>query len=125
MPLIASCHCGATKLSLPHAPTDGTECTCTYCARTGAVWAYYKPAEVTVLSRAEGGTYVPTNPRHQHFFCAVCGCTTHGLAPDYTEAHIGSTEVPEDDKISVNLRLLIDFDLSSIPVHKVDGRNLW
>src|SRR5688572_18768958 len=52
--IIASCHCGATKLELPHAPESVTQCTCTYCTKSGGLWCYYEVDEVRVLSEAHG-----------------------------------------------------------------------
>ncbi len=43
MTLTLSCHCGATRIALPGHPAHGSQCNCTYCARTGAVWSYYAP----------------------------------------------------------------------------------
>ena len=125
MTLIATCHCGSTRLVLARVPDSATECNCTYCSKTGGIWGYFTPDEVEIVVLAEGGIYAPTHPRQRHFFCTVCGCTTHGIAPAYTEADIGATEMPKADQIGVNLRLLDNFDLSSVELHKIDGRNLW
>ena len=46
MSLLATCHCGATRIALPEHPVAAKSCNCTYCARTGAVWAYYRPGEL-------------------------------------------------------------------------------
>ena len=53
MSLIASCHCGATRIELPHAPVHAKECNCSYCGRTGAVWGYYGPGEMRFLAQAD------------------------------------------------------------------------
>lgn len=122
-PITLSCHCGGTRLELPHAPTGATQCTCTYCIRTGAQWAYYRPDEVRVVSESHGGIYSPTNPLHEHHFCARCGVSTYGITPDYS---LDDVEMPTTRKAGINVRLLDDYALfSSLPVETIDGRNLW
>ncbi len=124
MPVVATCHCGATRLEVDRLPESVTACTCTYCSKTGGLWAYYEPGEVRVLTEAEGRDYCPTGLNHHHF-CGRCGCTTHGISPAWTEAHIGGNTIPEESRWGVNARLLDDVDLGAIPVRQIDGRNLW
>jgi hypothetical protein len=50
MTIHVTCHCGATKIELAEPPTSGGECNCTFCARTGAVWGYYDPKDVKIVS---------------------------------------------------------------------------
>ena len=124
MSLIATCHCGSTKLEVPHAPTGATACTCTFCSKTGGLWGYYQPEELTIISEEHGGIY---NPKgfNEHHFCAKCGCTTYGITPDWSEADIGANTMPSGKKIGLNIRLFDDFDVASVPVQTIDGRNLW
>jgi hypothetical protein len=124
MPLIATCHCGSTKFEVPHAPKDATECNCTFCSKTGGLWAYYKPEELRVLSEADAGVYAPRG-FNKHHFCAKCGCSTYGVTPDWTLADVGSNSIPAGTKIGINIRLLDDFDIHSVPIQKIDGRHLW
>ena len=77
-----------------------------------------------MLTEAEGRDYCPTGLNHHHF-CGRCGCTTHGISPAWTEAHIGGNSIPEESRWGVNARLLDDVDLGAIPVRQIDGRNLW
>ena len=120
MTLIATCHCGKTRIALPEAPTHATECNCTYCSKSGGLWAYYDPDSVTVTEN-EGADYAPSGYNHHHF-CTTCGCTTYGLSPAWS---LGDTEVPKTMKFAVNARLLDDFDIGALVVEKIDGRNLW
>jgi hypothetical protein len=121
MPHVATCHCGATSLEVPHIPDSATECTCTFCSKTGGLWVYYKPEEVTIVSESKGGIYSVTG-YNKHHFCANCGCTTFGVSPDW---QLGATEIPTTTKIAINARLFDDFDVGSLRVEKIDGRNLW
>lgn len=86
MPLIASCHCGATKIELPQPPASAKSCNCSFCARTGAVWAYYKPGEVRLLAQAEERTYSASG-LNQHRFCGRCGMHTWGSSPDWASIY--------------------------------------
>ncbi|KQW69364.1 aldehyde-activating protein [Phenylobacterium sp. Root77] len=133
MTLTASCHCGATKIQAP-VPTSATECNCTYCARTGAVWAYYKPGELQMLSQEAEGTYSASDAGNAHHFCGRCGMQTWGDSPDWSSVYnMDGTPKPGFDAGSMpsarihglNLRLVDDLDWSSITVEKVDGRNNW
>lgn len=133
MSLIASCHCGATRIELPRQPTEAKTCNCTYCARTGAVWAYYKPDELTFLSREEERSYSTAPEVHQHHFCGRCGMQTWGDSPDWSSAYnddgtpkegTGST-IPTARSFGLNLRLVDGLDWSKVKVEEMDGRNNW
>jgi hypothetical protein len=133
MTLIASCHCGATKIQAP-TPTTATECNCSYCARTGAVWAYFAPGELVMLSLADERTYCASDAGNRHHFCGRCGMQTWGESPDWGSVYnmdgspkpgfeAGAT--PTTQIHALNLRLALDLDWSAIAVEKVDGRNNW
>lgn len=121
--IIASCHCGGTRVELPETPAGATRCTCTFCTKSGGLWAYYEVDAPRILSDTHGAVYSPTTPLHAHHFCARCGCTTYGTSPYYS---LEDTEVPEKRKFAVNVRLLDDYELyRRLPVEEIDGRNLW
>ncbi|MBA4011486.1 MAG: aldehyde-activating protein [Phenylobacterium sp.] len=133
MPLTATCHCGATKIEAP-VPTSATECNCTYCARTGAVWAYYKPGELQMLSQDGERTYSASDAGNDHHFCGRCGMQTWGDSPDWGSVYnVDGTPKPGFEAgafpsariHALNLRLVDDLDWSAIAVEKVDGRNNW
>ena len=132
MSLVASCHCGATRIELPHIPDNVSDCNCTYCHRTGAVWAYFDPSEVKVEAAADA-VYSPSSPLNEHHFCAKCGGNTHGSSPDWGSMYNldGTLKegmqdgIPEKRTFGVNLRMIIDLDLSSLKIEHLDGRNNW
>ena len=105
--IIASCHCGGTKLELPRRPQSLTQCTCTYCTKSGGLWCYYEVDEVRVVSAVHDRVYSPSSPLHEHHFCAACGCTTpdrvggrlYGISPDYS---LEDTETRKKKKAGVN-----------------------
>ena len=131
MTLIASCHCGATRIELPQ-PTEVRTCNCTYCSRAGAVWAYYKPSELKFLSREGEATYAPGG-LNRHHFCSMCGMQTWGDSPDWASMYNADgtpkngdpNAMPTERIFQVNLNLVDGFDFSSVTIERLDGRNSW
>lgn len=132
MPLIASCHCGGTRIALPAQPTAAKSCNCTYCARTGAVWAYYRPGELEFLSTEGEATYAPGG-MNAHHFCSTCGMQTWGDSPDWSTLYANDGTLKEGAEgtmptvrsYAVNLNLVEDLDWTAVTVEKLDGRNAW
>lgn len=133
MTLIASCHCGGTQIALPTHPTQGTQGNCSYCARTGAVWSYYAPSELTFISRKGKSMYSTSPDMHQHYFCGTCGMQTWGESPDWSSLFNNDgtpkgndpSAIPTTRKLAINLRLVDDLDWSGVDLARVDGRNGW
>ena len=121
MPLRGSCHCKATVFEVSEAPASVTRCTCSICSKKGALWAYYDPAKVKLEVQSTTACYRWQTKIIRHNFCPHCGCTTHNETPDW------STGEPNFEKMSIaiNARLFDDFDLDSIEVVTIDGKNLW
>lgn len=133
MTLTASCHCGSTRIELPHVPKSATQCNCSYCARTGAIWAYFAPGEMRFVSRDKDAVYSASGGVNQHHFCGNCGMQTWGDSPDWasmynldgTPKNGDPTALPTMRIHGVNLRLVDDLDWSAIEVTQADGRNNW
>ncbi len=134
MSLVATCHCGATRIALPTQPVHAKSCNCSYCARTGAVWAYYRAGELKFESQEAEGTYSASGGINQHHFCTKCGISTWGDSPDWASIYnddgtpregVSTGTMPAERTYAVNLRLVDDLDWSAITVEKVDGRNSW
>lgn len=122
MTVRGSCHCGATRFELAHAPAGLTRCTCSFCTKRGALWAYYRPDQFRLLTPArDAATYEWGGRTCRHHFCPGCGCGTFTRAPDWSSGE------PDFDnpRISVNAWLLDDIDIGALPVIVLDGRNLW
>jgi hypothetical protein len=51
----------------------------------------------------------------------VCGCTTYTESPVWVDFK----PHPTLTRVSINARLLDEFDLDAVPVEFLDGRNLW
>jgi hypothetical protein len=124
MTVTATCHCGGTRIEIDAMPTHATRCTCTYCAKAGALWAYFPPDAPRIVADAHGAVYSATG-FNEHHYCSRCGCQTYGISPDWSAADIGGTSVPEKKKFALNARLLDDVDVEAIAVEVIDGRNLW
>jgi hypothetical protein len=133
MALTATCHCGATRIALPEHPTHAKSCNCSFCARTAAVWAYYKPGELTFIAQDNQATYSGESGLNRHHFCSTCGMQTWGDSPDWasiynadgTSKNGDSNAMPAERIYAVNLNLVDDLDWSRIAVERVDGRNNW
>ncbi|MDQ8757310.1 GFA family protein [Sphingosinicella sp. LHD-64] len=118
MPLTGSCHCGATKFETDLRPEIVTRCTCSFCAKRGALWIYARPDQFRLLTPvAAGRLYSPTNPENRHYFCSTCGCATFSETPDWSE--------PGRRRIAISAHLLDEIDIHGLPVEVLDGRNLW
>lgn len=132
MSLIASCHCGGIRIQLPVHPTEAKSCNCTYCARAGAVWAYYVPQELVFVTRTSEATYA-SGGMNRHHFCSVCGMQVWGDSPDWaslynsdgTPKNGDTNALPTERIYAVNLNMVDDLDWSQVRVEKLDGRNSW
>lgn len=121
MTIRGSCHCGATRFEIAEAPASVTSCTCTNCAKRGALWAYYRPAEVRFVSDA-AMAITSGGPRiGKYNFYSRCGNNTYSETPDWST---GGTD-SDNPRIAINARLLDDVDLKTIAIEVIDGRNLW
>jgi hypothetical protein len=119
LPLKARCHCGATQFEVTEAPAELTDCNCSFCSRRGALYAYYKPAQFRLTTaRDRVSTYQWGHYLGQHHHCGVCGCPTYSEFPSF------DTGAPnfDDPRISINARLLVDFDWAALPVKKNNGK---
>ena len=132
MSLTATCHCGATRIGLPRAPTEAKTCNCSFCQRTGAVWAYFEKGDLD-FARLDGDkTYSASGGMNQHHFCSHCGIQTWGSSPDWASAYNADGTpkgepgvVPERRSYAVNLNTIDDLDWSKVTVQKMDGRSNW
>jgi len=114
------CHCGKTSFRIEGAlPSTVTRCTCSVCTKRGALNAYYRPEQFSVIAQADqiyrwGSQLVSSH------FCGECGCATYCESPAF--APDGSWNA-NTRVIAVNARLLDDFDADAAPVTVVDGKS--
>lgn len=103
-----SCHCGAINVIIKDNPVEASECNCSICCRTGAVWAYASPRSVTVTGVGVG--YVHGDRTLTLFHCSTCGVVTHWSPVD-----------PDYDRMGFNLRLFDPVLWQALPRQFVDG----
>lgn len=121
MAIQSKCHCGATQLTISKAPECLTECNCTFCSKQGVLWAYYDVGDVSLEKVNNTHTYSSNPEDHQHHFCLNCGCLSYNYQSQSWNED-GSRGSP---KISVNARLLENFDIKTVPIKRLDGLNQW
>jgi hypothetical protein len=105
-----SCHCRAVRLEVARPPEWVGECNCSICRRTGGLWAYYRPDEVSVAPAGATRPYVWGDRTIALHHCRTCGCVTHWEAL-----------LPDLEKMGVNVRLFDGFDPASVELRKIDG----
>lgn len=112
-----SCLCGQIRLEVTKRPDFIHECNCTLCAKSGARWGYFSPAEVTVEGAAKGYCRADKDdPSAQIRFCETCGATTHFNLTASAVAKFGNT------MMGVNMLLADENDLAGIELRFPDGR---
>ena len=114
--LIASCHCDAVKIEITEKPESLTECNCSICHRSGALWAYYTRQQVSVNCQPDAiSAYMWGDKCIEFYHCNTCGCLTH----------YESVEKDSDSRVAVNARMLQPVDIAGCEVRKFDGRSTW
>lgn len=103
-----SCHCGSIRIAIAGDFTEASECNCSICRRTGALWTYHAPSDVEVAGVGVG--YVQGDTMLTLYHCAVCGVTTHWTPRD-----------PNYHRMGVNLRLFGPALWTALPRRLVDG----
>lgn len=103
-----SCHCGAITVTIKDDPVEASECNCSICRRTGALWTYSSPTCVEVVGKGIG--YVHGDKVLTLFHCATCGVITHWNSVD-----------PDYDRMGINLRLFDPKLWEPLPRKFVDG----
>ena len=108
MAQIGSCHCGAIRVRLSFKPEEATQCNCSICRLTGALWTYGPPDQIQVQGTGVG--YVQGDATLTTWHCGTCGITTHWTPID-----------PSYGRMGVNLRLFAPELWDNLPRKLVDG----
>ena len=124
MTITASCHCGKNTFRVDgDIPEQLTRCTCSFCAKSGPLRAYYKPEQFHVTSPADGDAiYRWQTKQVAHHFCGECGVYTYSDSPDF---QMDGSWDGVTRSIGLNARLIDNFDAAEAPVTVMDGKNLW
>lgn len=113
-----SCLCGRIRLGVENRPEYINACNCTLCAKTGARWGYYAPADVTVDGDAKGYRRADKDePNAEVRFCPDCGSTTHFVLTEGAVAKFGGNTL-----MGVNMALADERELTGVEVRYPDGR---
>jgi hypothetical protein len=124
MTIHGRCHCGDIRFAFDgELPDKLTRCTCSFCAKRGALLAYCPPEAFRVEAAAgSDGTYRWNTKLVAHHFCSRCGIGVYSDSPAFEQdgRWDGTTR-----RIGINARLIDDFDAASAPVLVIDGKNLW
>jgi hypothetical protein len=125
MTVKGSCHCGATQFIVAKRPETVTRCTCSFCTKRGALWAYQDQEDDFVLTTARDrvSTYQWGSYQVEHHHCPICGCGTWSRSPLWDRE--AGRSVPGKFRVQVNAWLLEDFDPAAQPIALIDGRTLW
>jgi hypothetical protein len=121
MAMRGSCHCGATQFEVTHEPTQLHVCNCSFCLKRGGVWSSYPAGEFTLkTARDRVSTYQWNSYAMEHHYCAICGCSTYSEGPGWDL----QTKQPDWSRrlVTINVRLLDDFDLEGREIRKIDGK---
>jgi hypothetical protein len=113
-PIIASCHCGRAKITLPHRPASVTQCNCSLCTKTGFRGIYFRSEELGI--EGEFDSYVREDLKQPYLAthrCKTCGIMTHWTP----------LSDPPHERMGVNARLVDEDVLRGVPVEEVDGRS--
>ena len=110
--IVASCHCGAVRITLPRKPDSVTQCTCSLCTKTGFRGVYFSSEELSI--DGEFDSYVREDLKQAYLTnhrCKSCGILTHWTL----------LSEPPHERVGVNARLIDQSELEGVPVEEVDG----
>lgn len=112
---VGGCHCGRVRYRINADIIQVVDCNCSICLKRGALWAFVKSSQFTLLAGQEAlADYQFAQKRIHHLFCDTCGIASfaRGSAPDGEETY------------AVNARCLDDVDIGSLKVVPFDGKSL-
>ncbi len=112
-----TCLCGRVRLEIPRRPDFINECNCSFCSKSGARWAYFRPSEIGIEGTTKGYSREDKDdPAAEIHFCANCGSTTHFILTAGAISKFGNVQM------GVNMRLADEKDLAGIELRYPDGR---
>jgi hypothetical protein len=109
------CHCGRVRFQATGDIKEVFDCNCSICTKRGALWAFVKAPQFTLLKGNDAlADYQFGKKRIHHRFCASCGIGSYsqGLAPN------------GDGTFAINVRCLDDLDVAALPRRPFDGKSL-
>jgi len=112
MTVQGQCPCGGVRITAPP-PDYVNDCNCSLCFRLGPLWAYYRPAAVTISGATTAFVRTDIAAELTVHHCPTCGATTHwaSLPPGAI------------DRMPVNARLFDWGSLEGVEVRRGDMRS--
>lgn len=110
------CHCGRVGWALHVEPDWLTRCNCSFCRRSGALWAQAPVDAVTLSGAAEDRLrYIQGDATLAFVSCARCGCITHWESLD-PAGH---------PRMAVNMTMAAPDALDNRRIRRFDGADSW
>lgn len=109
-----ACHCGRLRWRTPETPDWVTQCNCSFCRKTGALWGEVSPRTLELEGREQARTYMFGERSLVFFSCPDCAVTTHW------ESAKGQPE-----RVKLNFRLAPPGVLDAIARRRFDGADTW
>jgi len=122
MTVKGSCHCGATQFTVTKRPATVTRCTCSFCSKRGALWAYQDSEDDFVLTtaRGRGPASATWNDCTQYRGAAV----NSPVAPPNCSSRLGTEPgigLADADRLDQFLAVQKHFDLRSFDLRSFGG----
>ncbi|MDA9556037.1 aldehyde-activating protein [Vibrio sp.] len=93
-------------------PQEMTQCNCSICRRYAALWSYFSPQDVTILTEPQATkAYLWGDKEIEFHHCLLCGCVTHYV----------STEQCSIERVGVNMRMATSEQLKEMSIHDING----
>lgn len=111
-----TCHCGAVHYILNLTPEWLTSCNCSYCRRSGGLWAYGNVNQIDLSYDPDGVIrYIWGDRSLVIISCRTCGCTTHWE----------STDPETRPRMGVNAAMADPASIAGIRIRHLDGADSW
>lgn len=107
------CDCGALSWRAS-APAFLSDCTCSFCRRSGALWGEVEPAVAVRDRGARAREYLRGERMLAFVFCAECGNLSHWRS-----------QPGHGDRMKLNFRLAPPEALIALPRRTFDGADTW
>jgi hypothetical protein len=109
------CHCGRVRYEATCDLAQAVDCNCSICMKRGAIWAFAKAPQFTLVQGGDALTDYQFGKKNvHHLFCKNCGVGSfsRGLAPNGEET------------FAINVSCLDDVDVATLTPKPFDGKSL-
>lgn len=114
------CHCGALRWILLTEPAWLTRCNCSYCRRTGGLWAHAPADRIRLDYNPDDAIrYIHGDRTLAFISCKICGNTTHW------ESLAAPGEGQGAPRMAVNMSMADPAIVERFRVRRFDGADSW